>query len=104
MVHKAPSPWDSTNRAMVASTSDNSDPARISFRMLRTGSLEKKPNSSCARSILDRSCARDGVAKFIPSTSGSESRLGQSESDCHKIHKLVQLRHNHVRSKPQVLH
>src|ERR1700683_770450 len=58
---------------MIVSTSDNSVPARISFRMLRTASLEKKPASFCARSSFDRSCAGDCVADFIPGTSELES-------------------------------
>jgi hypothetical protein len=42
---------------MTVSTSDKSDPARINFRMLRTDSLEKKPDSFCAPSGFGRSCA-----------------------------------------------
>src|SRR5277367_4599537 len=65
---------------MIPSTSDNSDPARINFRMLRTASLEKKPGSLCAPSSFGRSSVRDCVADFISSTSGLECRLGQSET------------------------
>src|ERR1700728_2572430 len=50
---------------MILSTSDNSAPARINFRMLRTDSLEKKPTSFRACSSAGRSCARDCVAGFI---------------------------------------
>jgi len=50
MVHNVPAPLDLTNPAMIVSTSDNSDPARINFRILRTDWLEKKPESFGARS------------------------------------------------------
>ena len=55
---------------MIVSISDNSDPARINFRMLRTDLLEKKPDSFCAVSSSGTSGVGDCVADFIPSTSG----------------------------------
>ena len=61
---------------MIVSTSDNSDPARINFRILRTDSLEKKPDSSGARSGFGGSCVEECVADFIPSMSGVKRRLG----------------------------
>jgi hypothetical protein len=60
MVHNVPLPWDSTSRAIIVNTSDNSEPARISFRMPRTDSLEKKSNSFCARVSFVGSCAEAG--------------------------------------------
>src|SRR5580658_7263585 len=47
---------------MIVNTSDNSEPARINFRMLRTDSLEKRADSFCARSSFGRSCAADCIA------------------------------------------
>src|SRR5580700_120068 len=44
---------------MIVNTSDNSDPARINSRMLRTDSLENKPD------WFGSSCAGDSVAEFI---------------------------------------
>src|SRR5690348_10912883 len=81
MVHSVPLPWDSTNRAMIVSTSNSSDPARINFRMLRTVSLEKEPHAFCARSTFGRSCSGDCVAEFITKTSGLERRLVQLETE-----------------------
>jgi hypothetical protein len=80
MVHNVPSPRYSTKPAMIASTSDSSDPARINLRMLRTDSLEKKPDSFCARSTFGRSCVDDCVADVITGTSGLERRLGHAET------------------------
>src|SRR5580704_2653532 len=80
MVHNVPLPCDSTNPAIIVNTSDNSDPARINFRMLRTESLEKKPDSFCSGSSFGRSSAGNCVADFIPSTSGLERQPGQSET------------------------
>jgi hypothetical protein len=45
--------------------------------MLRTDSLEKKPDSFCAGSIVDESCAEDRVADFITITSDPEGRAGK---------------------------
>src|SRR5580698_2687134 len=56
---------------MIASTSGNSDPARINFRMSSTDSLEKRPVS-----IFATSCARDCIADFLgDSAEGSFLRL-----------------------------
>ena len=44
---------------MIASTSGNGDPARINLRMLSTDALENRPESFCARSLLDTCCAGD---------------------------------------------
>src|ERR1700685_2992655 len=60
---------------MIVSTSDNSDPARINLKMLRTDSLEKKPASFCAPSTFGRSCTGDCDADFTTNTSGLECRL-----------------------------
>src|SRR5271170_5578561 len=59
---------------MIASTSGNSAPARMSFRMLRTDSLEKNPDSLRGAPIAGRSCARDCVADFILKNAGSVNR------------------------------
>src|SRR6202167_5548427 len=86
IVQDIPLPLDSTNRAMIVSTSDNSDPARIKFRMLRTDSLEKKPDAFCARPSFGSCCAGNCVADFIPTTAGRvrlawSAGLGQSETE-----------------------
>src|ERR1700722_2921794 len=47
---------------MIASTSDNSEPSRINFRMLRTDWLEKKPDSPGVRSTFSRSCTGECIA------------------------------------------
>lgn len=65
MVHNVPSPRDSTNRAMIVSTSDSGDPARINFKMSSTDSLEKRPGSSCARSTRDSICAGVVIARSM---------------------------------------
>src|SRR5580658_3514184 len=64
MVHKVPSPRDSTNRAMIASISGSGDPARISFKMLSTASLEKSANSSNS-SIVPRVNGGDCIVASI---------------------------------------
>src|SRR5256885_15931915 len=61
-VHNMPSACDSTNCAMIASTSDSGDPAKINFSRLSTDSLEKRPDSFCAASTLDRTCAGGCIA------------------------------------------
>jgi hypothetical protein len=89
MVHSVPLPSDSTNRAIVVSTSDNSDPARIDFRMFRTDALEKKPDSFRAGSSLGRSCTEDCIADFILSTPGEVELdpAGRQDSNDHRPRK-----------------
>jgi hypothetical protein len=58
-------PWDSTNWAMIVSTSGKGDPAKINFKMLRTESLEKSPVPFCAGSTLASSSKEDCVDGFI---------------------------------------
>src|SRR6516164_3635371 len=65
MVHNVSSPSDSTSWAMIVSTSDSGEPARISLRMLRTDSLEMIPGSSLECSTLDRTAVGEGVAFSI---------------------------------------
>src|ERR1700722_5753968 len=57
MVQYVPSPGDSTRRAIIASTSGSGAPAKISFKMFRTDSLETRPSSFCIGSPLLRICA-----------------------------------------------
>src|SRR5580700_6567068 len=75
---------------MIVSTSDNSDPARINFRMLRTDSLEKKHESLRARSASGRSCARDSIADLITNAFPLECRLGQKAGSDHAGHPKIQ--------------
>src|SRR6516165_1291435 len=56
---------DSTNRAMIVSVSDRGDPAKISFKMLSTDSLEMRPDSFCTGSTLGRICVGDCAAVSI---------------------------------------
>ena len=61
---------------MIVSTSDNSDPARISFRISSTASLEKKPDSFRLYSSLFST--RDCIAEFIIQTPGLETAQAES--------------------------
>ena len=80
-MHKAPLPSDSTNCAMIVSTSGNGDPALINLRMLSTDSMEESADPFCWGSTFDRTGAGDCLADFIFNTAAFERSLGNHNGD-----------------------
>ena len=83
MVHNVPLPWDSTNRAMIVSTSDKGDPARINLRILSTDSfpmaclLPGEVNSRCGWFFITSSQTASRGGPSLTARTGTTATLNR---------------------------
>src|SRR5579862_9675461 len=88
IVQNVPCPCDSTNRAMILSTSGSGEPAKINFSRLRTVSIENSPALCSDGSSRDRIFAGNSIALSMewspglldsPALGDSSAVSGQAE-------------------------